>query len=307
MLYVKLLEDANLIEENKLKRKILNFIWKVKNNFFKIKEENVEGNTLLILHNINNKTLIKFSKYMKQKSVGRVCVSNELLKNQEFRKFLIEENIEVLDGRWLFKHLLIKILDYIVKCKKERMEQQEVSILANEINQIIAYNLKEISNKVKIVNVITKSPLLFKKIEKELYEKKGIILNINNNYKKSLIKSDVIFNFDYDEEELNKFSLPQKACVINLNNDIKINSKAFGGININFYEISLPQKYLKNLSKFKDFDSSILYESFIYKNTNPINILKELDIDEININFLNGINGKIRKNEYLNLSKKIAN
>ena len=106
---------------------------------------------------------------------------------------------------------------------------------------------------------------------------------------------------------MNRYILPKKACIINLKDKIKINSKAFDGININFYEIPLPRKYLKDIWEFKDFDSSILYESFIYKNTNPVNISKELDFDEINIKFLDGIKGKIRKNEYLNLSKKIAN
>jgi len=141
----------------------------------------------------------------------------------------------------------------------------------------------------------------------ELFLKELIILNMNNNYKKSLIKSDIIFNFDFSEEEINMYTLPKKTCIINLNEGIKINTKSFEGINAEFFEIPMPRKYLKDSIHLNDFDNSILYESYIYKNTSSKNIMSEIAKDGINISFLNGKNGRIRKNEYLNLSKKIAN
>ena len=60
----------------------------------------------------------------------------------------------------------------------------------------------------------------------------------------------------------------------------------------------MPRKYLDKLLFFKGFNTSILCESFLYKNTMPYNM---------NISFLEGRNGKIRKTEYLKLSKKMAN
>lgn len=303
MVYIKLKENNIIAEKNN----ILNLILKIKNYFDRIEEKNVEDKTVLNLPNLEERTLEKVLKYMKQNCVGRVCLSKELLENGKIRKLMEKENIKVFDGKWLFKHLLVKTLEYIAGCKKERIEYQEISILTNDINEIIAYNIKEIASRVKVLNIITGNEKKFRKIENDLYSENGIILNINNNYKKSLVKSDIILNFDFNEEEINKYSLPKKACIINLKDNIKINSKAFEGININFYEILLPKKYLKDLVEFKDFEPSILYESFIYKNTSPINISKELDFDEVNISFLDGTKGKIRKNEYLNLSKKIAN
>ena len=130
---------------------------------------------------------------------------------------------------------------------------------------------------------------------------------MNNNYKKSLIKSDIILNYDFSEEELNKYNLPRKACILNFKEHININTKSFEGINASFYEISMPKKYLKYLLFFKKFNIAILYESFIYKNTNPVNIIKELKDDEVKVSFLLGKNGKIRKNEYLKMSKKLVN
>lgn len=58
----------------------------------------------------------------------------------------------------------------------------------------------------------------------------------------------------------------------------------------------------------KDFKSSILYESFIYKRTSIRNIRKEIENDKIRILNLYGQSGMIRKSEYKGLKnmKKIG-
>lgn len=309
MIYIKLDDKKeNNIEKEKFFSKIIKKINKYyETNFMKLKEEKFENKTLIILPNLENKNLNKLSKYLKEKCVCNVCLSEELMNNKNFMEMIKKEDVKVFNGRWLFKHLVLNCLDYVTTCKKEKIEYQEISILSNEIDEVIVNVIKEIASKVRLVNIITGNECKFRKLEKELYEEKGIILNMNNNYKKSLLKSDIIFNFDFSEEEINKYTIPKKTCIINLKEEIKINTKSFEGINASFYEIPMPRKYLKNLIYLTGFNTSILYESFIYKNTNPINIKKEIENDDIYILFLNSKNGKIRKTEYLNLSKKLAN
>lgn len=304
MIYIKLEEKD---EKNIKKSRFFKLIDKIKRKFVEIKEDKFEDKVLITIPDTENKTLNKFSNYIEQNCINRVCISNELLNNPVFMEFIKSKNVRIFDGRWLFKQLVPKIVDYIMLCKKDKIEYQEISILSKDINDIVVYNIKELSARVRILNIITENESKFRKLEKELYEQKGIILNMNNNYKKSLTKSDIIFNFDFSEEEINNYTLPKKSCIINLKEEITINSKAFEGINVSFYEIQMPRKYIKNLLYLKDFNTSMLYESYIYKNTNPINIKTELIEDGINISFLNGKNGKIRKTEYVNLSKKLVN
>ncbi len=304
MIYIKLVEKK---EMDTTKNNFWNFINKMKDKFIKLKEEKIDNKTLVIINDTEKQTLNKLSQYIKRNCVNRVCLSNNLLNNESFMKFIKNEDVRIFDGKWLFKHLALNSAEYVCKCKKENLGYQEISFLTNEISDIVVENIKDISSKVKILNIITEDEKKFRKIEKELYEEKGIILNMNNNYKKSLIKSDIIFNFDFSEEEINMYTLPKKTCIINFNDGIKINVKSFEGINADFFEIPMPRKYLKNSIHLNDFDNSILYESYIYKNTSSKNIIKEIEKDGINISFLNGKNGRIRKNEYLNLSKKIAN
>lgn len=298
MVYIRLSNED--IIENSIKNRLLN-------RFSKIKVDEFEGKQLIEIKDLKNKTLNKLSKYLELNCINKICMSDNLFKSDIFLEFIKNENIKYLDGRWLFKHLMLNSVEYICSCKKEKLEYQEISILSNSLDWSLVYNIKNLATSVRILNIITNHENKFRKIEKELYEEKGIILNISSNYKKSLIKSDIIFNIDFLEEELNKYVLPKKACIININNETKILSKAFEGINANFYEINMPRKHLDKILFFKGFNSSILYESFIYKNTMPENILRELNEDNLTISFLEGINGKIRKTEYLKLSKKIAN
>lgn len=304
MIYIKLVDEKDKLENISF---FIKFINRFKKFSGKLEEETFEDKKLVIIKDIENKTLNKLSQYLKRNCINRVCLSNNLLNNPVFMDFINKQNVRIFDGKWLFKHLVTNCIDYVCKAKKENIGYQEISFLSNDINDIVVQNIRDVSGKVRILNIITEDEKKFRKIERELYEEKGIILNMNNNYKKSLIKSDIIFNFDFSEEEFNKYNLPKRACIINLNNFMNISSKAFEGINANFFEISMPRKYLKNSIYLNDFDNSILYESYIYKNTSSKNVKSELESDEINISFLNGKNGRIRKNEYLNLSKKIAN
>lgn len=304
MIYIKLVESNEKLIENK---KFIHIINKIKHNFIRIKEEKFDNKILVIINDLEQQTLNKLSQYIKRNCINRVCLSNNLLANKNFIEFIKKENVKIFDGKWLFKQLTFNCVEFICKSKKENLAYQEIAFLSNDINDILVENIRDIATKVRILNVITEDERKFRKLEKELYEEKGIILNMNNNYRKSLAKSDIIFNFDFSEEEINKYTLPKKACIINFNNTVKINLKSFEGINADFFEITMPRKYLKNSIYLNDFDNSVLYESYIYKNTTSKNIKKEIEKDGVNINFLNGKSGKIRKNEYLNLSKKIAN
>ena len=64
---------------------------------------------------------------------------------------------------------------------------------------------------------------------------------------------------DFPEEILNKFCLPQKSVIINLSNEINIKTKQFNGININYYNIYMKDKY-----KLQGFNDVLIYEALIY-------------------------------------------
>ena len=118
------------------------------------------------------------------------------------------------------------------------------------------------------------------------------MLNISNNRKKSLLKSQIIINIDFPEELINKYKIFDNAIIININDKINLQSKRFNGINVNYYKINLPEEY--KLDEFKD---EIVYESLIYTKNNYKEISKKIMQDNIEIIGLIGNKGIINKNE----------
>ena len=123
----------------------------------------------------------------------------------------------------------------------------------------------------------------------------GIMIRVTNN-KKSLLKTDIIINLDFDEDELNKYIIPNKGILVNVNNKIRVNKKSFSGINISGYNVEIPEKYKK-----EGFNDLEMYESQIFCKTQFQNILKRIEADNIKIVSLEGANGIISETEYVAL------
>ncbi|MCI8276383.1 MAG: hypothetical protein HFJ46_00320 [Clostridia bacterium] len=311
MIYVSLAENIDEAipdkykEKSKLLKKIIYFF---RRKLFLILEKNIEDRKLYVLPNLNKKYIKKLNKIIKVRCVNTVVLSETLRKNNEFIEKISINDINILNGNWIYKYIEENILEAIVNLKNEKMYMQEVSILVNNLKEIDIDNIKNIAKKVRVLNIITAKAGMLKKVEKNIYEEEGILINVNNNYKKSLIKSDIIINEDFSLEELNNYNLPKKACIVNIGKNIKILSKCFEGINVLSFDINIPKRFIKSAMELKDFKSSILYESFIYKRTSIRNIRKEIENDKIMILNLYGQSGMIRKSEYKGLKnmKKIG-
>ena len=49
-----------------------------------------------------------------------------------------------------------------------------------------------------------------------LYEKEGILIIISNNQKKSLVKSQIILNIDFNKEVLNRYKINENAVTVSI-------------------------------------------------------------------------------------------
>lgn len=165
-------------------------------------------------------------------------------------------------------------------------------MLINDLEDFNKEIIINIAKNIKRLNIITNHINKCKKIEKYLYKEFGIMLNMSNNKQRSLLKSEIIINFDFPEELINKYKVYDNAIILNMNDKINLHSKRFNGINVNYYKIDIPEEY--KLDGFKD---EIVYESLIYTKNNYKEIYKKIKEDKIEINKLVGNNGIIRENE----------
>ncbi len=280
------------IEELKFKHKILNTI----------QEENISGKDIFLLPIKENtktkkseKIITRLIKKLHDKKIKYIVLSNELLKNNILKENLINNKIDILDGRILYRILLSNIIDTICYYKNTNIQKEKITILVDETNEINLNNILEIAQKAKTVNIVTNFSYRFNKIINYLYEELGILIRISNNIKRDLVNSNIIINIDFNALMINRYYINTRAIILNIPPNIEIASKKFTGININSYNIIIPEGY-----KLNNFDDKYVYEAAI-KNKTITEIQKQIRKEKIKIKNLVGKNGIINKNEFLSI------
>jgi hypothetical protein len=207
------------------------------------------------------------------------------------------------------------MVDYIVNKNKNKIAKIAIAILANNVTDSVIENIKYFAKKCKVLTVVTDDFVKLQKIEEHLYNNDGITIIVANNKSKTLLKQDIIINFDFCEEILNQYKFNPMATIINVEGNIKIYKKRFEGYNINDYEIEildierflgnyfeekntvvaeLKKSNKKNLairgSKLKNilinqnlFDAKEVYEALIFRKDNFASIRENIARDNIKI------------------------
>ena len=277
-------------------------ILKIKSFFNIIDVDNVEGKTIYYLPIFASKDITKYRinklskkiiKNLERDETSNVVISKYLDTIQELKNKLYSENINILNGRYLFKCLTYEVIEYILKRKKRDIQSSDISILVNDFSEINKELIMYIAKNVKTLNIITNHINKCKNIENYLYDEFGIILNLSNNKKTSLLKSQIILNLDFTTELINQYRIYDRAIIVNILDKISIRSKKFNGININYFKINIPKKY-----KLEGFENEVIYESLICQNE----LYKAREIiykDKIKILKLIGNNGYIKDREFI--------
>lgn len=251
-------------------------------------EENSKNNNL-------EKLAKKTDKILKKSLSQKIVLSKMLQENKLYKNYLLYYGYDIVDGRWLFGALLEHVLDFVINKKDFLKETTTISILTNDISDLMTEILKRISQDYKSINIVTNHPEKFKNIEKRIYENNGIILNIINNKKKSLARSEIIINLNFTNEIVNKYNIYDNAVIIDINGNLKIAKKRFNGMVINNYEIStnlinVTYKECFDISKYNIKD---IYESEIYNKMSYNEFKNRIKKDNVEIKVLYGMNGKI--------------
>lgn len=306
MIYIKLEEDLYKyieVKYEKIPQFLKNMLYKIKYKNNKILNKKVCNGELIILPTINKKVIKELKKMKNIKCWKNICISKNLIDNNEFIEFVNENNLNIMDGKWILKNIVDKIIEFIAESRNESTNTYEITFLCNKLDDTIVEKVKEVCQIVKKCNVITNNQKQYKKLEERLYKDLGIVLNVSTNYKKTAEKSIIIINFDFNHLQFQKCSFNQDAYIINTNKSI--DNSLFDSKNIIYYKMDLPKKYLGLEKNFENFDTNSLYESLIYKNTNYKNIKKELIQDGARIVYLKNSEEKIIKKTKENLPKML--
>ena len=235
----------------------------------------------------------KLVKRLLLNETNNVVIDKELITCEKLINLLKSNDIKIFDGKWLEKYLILDILEYIINKKQIIKAETEIAITANEITDLLIEMIKILSKQYKKLTIVTNHIEKLRKIEKEIKEKEGILIILSNNKNKSLLKSQIIINMDFNQELINQYRIYEEAIIINAEENIRIDAIRFNGIVINDYEIEIGRKefiWRDGIEKYRQRD---LIEAELYVRDTYKNIRKKIQKNNIKIKELYGINGII--------------
>ena len=282
----------------KLNRKIEKRIRKIKKCALRVNVKIVPSNEVIkivkkleaieknkkIKETEKNKKIKEVDKIKEIEKIKRISEQNLEEKKLKIHTFDINNLVnEIEQSKNIYCENSIEILNNIMKDGKKEKKEQSVYILLEQSSNLNSIKIKEMLNQYKIVYIITDNVKQYRKIE-QFAEEEAEMLIILNNRKKSLSKAKYIINYDFSQEDIEKFNINRTATILNVaQNKIKI-YQGFQGIVINNIK-------LKNESNEK---FPIEYE--IEKNKEKIN--EKIKNEEY---YLIGENGEINKEEIIKL------
>ncbi len=230
------------------------------------------------------KLAMKTKNILAKTNSKKLVLSKQVKQQEAYVNYLYSYNYEIVDGRWLFQMLIFDVLEYVIKTLKIKEEEIKIGILVNDISELAIYVIKKLVTRYKYVKIVTNHIDRFKNIEEKISEEQGIFINVGNNKRKILSKTNILLNLDFPTELINRYTINNTATIVNFKGNVKIKNKRFNGLNINDYEIDW-----KTNPHFEKFDAKDIYEATQHKNQPIEEILKKIKRDNVMIQYLKGI------------------
>lgn len=242
------------------------------------------------ISNLNRRCVEKLRKLIKKDNIKQVACEEEIQQYVD-KKILIDE-------KDIIKYLILEILEYIFEIQGKKMEQEDIYFLINKDEDIYLENIKTLSEKFKATNIITEEISKFQKIVENIFEEETTIY-LSNNKRKSLRRAKYIVNFDYGIGEIEKYNINRTAILINIEQNVKIESMAFEGISINNVNIQIPDELIEHFGRMMEkINKNILYMSLVNQKQELARIKDRIKEDNIHIFNLIGDKGIISQEEF---------
>ncbi len=308
IIYLKKLDSYKEIIDGKVPLFIKKIIYLWRNLFGIVKQEKSNEFKIWVLPFIDKEDKEKLAKIIekqvrKKRLLGntKIVLSNSLMSKATIQ-ILNRYHVQYIDGNVIKKILLFKVLEYINHLQNKELAKRDIAILVNENNQINNNIIMNLAMQCKTLKIVSKKIYQFKNLEQKLYEDYGIAIQFSNSYQKSLLKAEIIVNLDFNEVELNEYTIFPKAIVINTSQPIKIKTKLFSGIIVNSCEIKFLKKIKEIFNKnslLEKFDSLLLYESIEnWKSMEYSHAEEKIEEHKVHILNLIGNNGRINQKEF---------
>lgn len=231
--------------------------------------------------------------------IRKIVLSKKMKKYKELNTILSLNKYEVVQGKEFTKYCLNSIIQYIYKYRKRKMCEDNIAILIDEKDKFILEKIKLLAMHFKTVNVISSNLKQFERFEKDLYHKSGVLINVSNNKRKSLLKMDIIINYNLKNGQIEQYEINKNAIIINLINEKSVNvqRKLMNGIYISGVEIATDktEEQFEQFNIYNQFEILDIYEAL---ENSKMRIKDTSLLKSPRILNLIGINGELNVSEF---------
>lgn len=275
-----------------------------------------------------NKVLQNLQRQIQKVKVDTIVFSEDCIHSAIYFKmeaFLNNMGTNIVTGRNLMHYMNYEILQYILRIQETNMKQEDVFFLIKKDDSLDLQFLSRFVENCKTVNIVTNDIERFKKVQDNLYHKENILISVSNNKSKSLKRARYVLNVNMGQKELEKFKINRDAIIINFKESILYRNPTFNGININYFQIYMPDEYIEQLepvNELEEFDTTRLYEAILFKKVEnakkKIIMLSKEELDKhknlvmdmiaddnIYVSGLIGNNGRIDESEFIQNYQKV--
>lgn len=283
----------------KVREKVARFLRKI---FVKVKYENIKNGEIIVIP--------EYKKYNKIISKRIIAQLNLYIKEHQIDYFAFEENLQfiekkiissnILNGKFLMKEIILKILEYIFEINKQSINLENVYIFVNKYTKSNIYMIEQLVSKFKTVNIITENLKNYRRLESTLYNE-GILITVSNNKRKSARNAKYIINIDFEKESFEKYNINMNSIIINITNELIFFEKTFKGVLVNNFEICINEDYKEYIKEFYgNINSKIYLESILYSGKEYLEKAERLYMEyDAKILALTGVRGTLQKCEFL--------
>lgn len=225
------------------------------------------------------------------------------LKQDNIEYIISEKGVDIeynrLDGKYLLKCAIPEVVKYCYNALDKNEELEEIYILVENYTKENIRIIESLSDKVKVVNIVTNHLRQFQELEKRL-ERKEIYITVSSNKRKALKRAELIINLDYNN--FNGFNVNKNSIIVNCNKEFKLN-KDFEGICIENIDIEI-SKIMRIFSENENMDKKELFEAELLKQKDLDESRYILEKSKMKITELIGKRGKIDLSEFEKIKVK---
>ena len=236
--------------------------------------------------------------------------TNEKIKNKLILKLksdgidyaITEKEIDLdypkLDGKHLLKCAIPEILNYCFKLLNKNAELEEIYVLAENYTKENIKIIETLTEKIKVVNVVTTHLKQFQELEKKL-ERRDIYITVSSNKRKALKNAELIINLD--SKNFNGFNVNKSSIIVNCNNEFSLN-KDFEGICIEKINVDI-KKIMRIFAENENMDRQELFEAELLKTSQYDEARYILEKSKMQVTGVVGKRGVINLKEFEKVQK----